>query len=244
MAFIEQNLRKYAVTQTNDLIEARYSLALNEKRLLLLAISKINPDVYSGGDLEVQIDVDDWNQLYPSSNAYRELKKCADNLISKHIVFHESSSIRTKVNWVESINYDDDQSLIKLRFTKIIQTCLSGMLENFTQYQILSISKLNNIYAIRLYELLSQFKKSTKYRVINLEDLRFALDCLDKYPTTRKFKERVIKPAIKDINKLTDLKILNIDSIDIKKGRVITAFKFIYEDQPLSFIQSDLFKKI
>jgi plasmid replication initiation protein len=235
--FVDRDKNNISVTQENSLILAKDDLSLNEKRLLLISISKVNPEVYKKDDLSISVKAQEWKNMFPDSNAYRELKNCSNTLLGKHVIFHPSEKITKKVNWLQSIEYDDDKGSVSLTFTPPIKARISGMLEQFSKYKLISVCRLRDPYAIRLYEIISQFKKTTSYRVITIDDLRFALNCQNTYSATKDFKAKIIIPSLKQINELTDIKVTNIKAIDIKEGRKITGFKFHFKDQEISWLQ-------
>jgi plasmid replication initiation protein len=101
------------------------------------------------------------------------------------------------------------------------------MLEQFTTIDLLAVSQLKSTHAVRLYELLSQFK-STGYRVMTLEDFRWAMDCVNTNKATKNLKQQVLNPAIKQINEKSDLFCI---VADIKEGVRITGFKFTFRTQ-------------
>jgi plasmid replication initiation protein len=82
------------------------------------------------------------------------------------------------MNWFEEAKYYNKQGRIVDYFYRGVQVRLAGMLEQFTTIDLLAISQLNSTHAVRLYELLSQFK-STGYRVMTIDDFRFAMDCVN-----------------------------------------------------------------
>ena len=222
-------------TQDNQIIESCYSMTLLEKRLLLLTISKIDSTQFPKSTIPLIISVDaaEWAKYYSESNPWRDVKLAAKSLLSKHVTFHPKVGVEKKVNWFSSIEYHDEDGWITIEFTRPMQVRLAGMLEQFTKIDLLSVSKFKSIYSIRLYEIISQFG-GTGYRVISLEDFRFSMDCQDRYRENKELIKFVVKPALKEINQKTNLK---IQMENVKKGRKISAFKFIfYEDK-----QADLF---
>ena len=101
------------------------------------------------------------------------------------------------------------------------------MLEQFTTIDLLAVSELTSIHAVRLYELLSQFK-STGYRVMTIEDFRFAMDVVNTNKGTKYLKNQVLNPAVKQLNEKSDLFCVVEDS---KEGRTIIGFKFVFRTQ-------------
>jgi plasmid replication initiation protein len=215
------------VTQDNQVIESCYSMTLNEKRLLLLGITKVNPIEFPDlrKPLSYKVSLDEWNEYYPSTSSYRDFKKAAKLLMSRKSIFHEKLNLKeTEVNWYESVTYDDKNTEVEMTFTRAIQVRLSGIFEKFTKYDLLSVNKLTSVYSIRLYEILIQYRSMGK-RKISIDDLRFFLDCKDKYKATKQFKQALIKPAIYDIEKNSSLV---VELADIRTGRNITHLEFTF----------------
>jgi plasmid replication initiation protein len=92
----------------------------------------------------------------------------------------------------------------------------------FTSYQLRQIGSLSSFYAVRLYELMSQFVK-LKQRDCSLERFREMLDLGEKYPNVKDLRRWVIDPALSELNKNTDLAV----SVEPqRKGRKIVGFSF------------------
>lgn len=218
--------KKKLVTQDNQLIEACYTMTLNEKRLLMLAISKINPMDFPklSEPLRCKVTTGDWLECFASANAYRDMQIATKAIRQRAIRLHPSIGIEEEINWLEKAVYNKNNSSIELVFTRSIQVRLQGMLEAFTTTDLLHVNKLSSLYSVRLYELLAQYKK-TGFRQISIEDFRIAMDCIDKYPETWRLKQKVLAPALRDLknNNGTEVKVE-----DVKDGRTIVAFKFTF----------------
>ena len=65
---------------------------------------------------------------------------------------------------------------------------------------------LSSAYAIRIYELIKQYENIGK-REIAISDLRFMLCLQDKYPLFGNLQQRIIDPAIREINKNTPMQV-------------------------------------
>ena len=185
-------------TQDNQLIEACYSMTLNEKRLLLYGISKINPSTFpdSSKPFKFSIDAKEWREQFGGENPYLMLTRAGEKLMSRTLLLKRKGDDdrlpdETLMNWFDSIRYHKRQSRIVVQFGRSIQIRLAGMLEQFTTIDLLAVSQLNSTHAVRLYELLSQFK-STGYRVMAIDDFRFAMDCVEKHPKTKHLKNQVL----------------------------------------------------
>lgn len=226
MSSIEKSCKNIC-TQDNQIVEACYSMTLIEKRLLMLAISKIDPMKFpeSHIPLKVSIDTKEWEKHYPDTNTWRVLNRAATDLLSRNVTFHPKAEVIKKVNWFSSVHYYEGEGYVTLEFTRPMQVRLAGMLEQFTKVDLLSVSKLRSTHAIRLYELLSQFK-ATGYREISIEDFRFAMDCKDTYKENKALTRSIINPSIKEINDKSDL---TVTIENVTKGRRIIGYKFYFK---------------
>lgn len=227
----ENNLK---ATQDNQLIEACYSMTLNEKRLLLFGISKINPMVFpsSSKPFKFEITAKEWSAKFGDDNPWRSLIRTADKLLGRYLTLHLKTEhhIR-KISWFEAVDYFPKEGRIVVEFGRNVQIRLAGMLEQFTTIDLLAVSQLNSTHAVRLYELLSQYKKKYKkdgWREMTLGDFRFAMDCVNTNKGTKELKRAVLNPAVKQLNEKSDL---FCTVTDIKKGRTITGFKFVFRTQ-------------
>ncbi|MDG1080110.1 MAG: replication initiation protein [Porticoccaceae bacterium] len=221
-------------TQDNQLIEACYSMTLNEKRLLLFGISKINPSTFPDPSkpFKFEMNAKDWREQFGGENPYLMLTRASEKLMGRTLTLHEkvrNSAVpdKTVMQWFDTVEYYEKQSRIVVSFGRGVQVRLAGMLEQFTTIDLLAISQLSSTHAVRLYELLSQFK-STGYRVMTLGDFRFAMDCVNTNKGTKELKRAVLNPSIKQLNEKSDLFCI---VQDIKEGRTITGFKFSFKTQ-------------
>jgi plasmid replication initiation protein len=86
---------------------------------------------------------------------------------------------------------------------------------------------MTSIYAIRLYELLMQWK-STGVREVEIDWLKKQFDIEDLYPDMCDLKKRVIEPAIKDINIHSDYQ---VSWTQRKTGRRVTHLTFQFGEK-------------
>ncbi len=223
--------REKLITQDNELVESCYRMELNEKRLIMLGISKVNP---MGGipdaskPFKFEITAQEWEQAYGDQNAWRAIKRTADKLLSRQITLHPKTNVVEKLNWFDRVKYFLDEGRIEVQFTRSVQIRLAGMLEQFTTIDLFAVNKLRSFYSIRLYELLSQFE-SRGHRRMSVDDFRHAMDNTNINPNTKLLKNRILNPAIKEINKQSDIHCV---VKDIKDGRRITHFDFTFKKKP------------
>ncbi|MCC3358976.1 replication initiation protein [Bacillus sp. REN16] len=229
------------VTKSNRLIEAAYKLTEIEQKIILTLISLVEP-----GDTKFRsftFPIKDFTKLIgtKSEKRYKELEEITANLMSKvHQIRFEDGL--TQVQWLTMAKYNYKQGTITLTLNEFLEPYLLDLKKEFTSYQLKNVSKLKGHYSIRIYELLRQYlNMRKKERTFFLDDLREKLGCVNIYPAYANFKQRVIVPAQKQINKKSDI---TFEFEEIKKGRSVNKIKFIINPKdsiihPLPFPDSD-----
>jgi plasmid replication initiation protein len=230
--------KKDFVVQSNSLTKASYRLTLTEQRLILACIAQIkNPKQTITEDDEFEITVPYFSRLFgvPLNNTYHEINLAATALLGK-IVFIENPEpnnkklLRRGINWLSRADYYDAKVIV--RFNKDMTTYLSNLTKGcFTQYHIQQIEKIKTVYGIRLYSILvSESWKidaysNDKYEV-EIDELRDMFQFnKDEYERIYDFKKYVLDPAIKSINKHTNVQ---VEYLQKKTGRTITHIVFKY----------------
>lgn len=209
------------VVKANSLIEASYRLTLDEMRLLALTIGTMNPK----SDQQVfEFSVSEFVNQFPDVNAdraYTQIKSAIER-ISERWVKTEDERYITKFRWVSSQTYFKKEGRFKIALTNEIMPYLTQLKGQFTQYQLNHISGFSSVHAIRLYELFTQYKRLGE-RYISVEELKKWLQLEDKYDRYNNLNQRVLTPALAEINKKSDL---FVGYEPIKRGRKIIGVEF------------------
>ncbi|WP_336755299.1 replication initiation protein RepM [Acinetobacter sp. USHLN143] len=227
-------MKNELVVKDNALINASYNLEVTEQRLILLAI--LNARETGNGitaDSKLEIHAKDYASRFDISNdgAYKALKNAVLNLFDRQFSFKEQDkkgNVGTvKSRWVSRIKYIDDSATLEITFAPDVVPLITRLEQHFTSYQLKQVSQLTSKYAIRLYELLIAWREVGKTPKIELEDFRNKIGVEDtEYTAMNDFKKRVLDPAIKQINKYTDI---TATYEQHKKGRLISAFSFSFK---------------
>lgn len=217
------------IAKSNYLIEASYNLSLQEQRLILACLSKVNST--QEAKREVSLLASEYSELMKVSikNAHRELYSAADKLFERSVIVADPEKTE-EFRWIQKkIIYHKGEGKITLTWSEEVLAYISQLKRRFTTYRLADIANLNTSYAIRIYELLMQFN-STKQRYISLDNFRKSFQLEDKYPLFKDLNKWVIKPAVKEINNSSNLTVFYSTK---KKGRNVVAleFDFIENDQ-------------
>lgn len=92
-----------------------------------------------------------------------------------------------------------DDVVARVVFHERVVPLLSDLKASFTQFLLNDVADFSSIYSYRIYQLMMRYK-STGYVKISLNDLRFMLMLMDKYPLTADLKKRVVDTATDEIN--------------------------------------------
>ena len=222
--------KKELIVKSNQVIEASYQLSSTEQRIVLAAISKISRYEEITDDEIYRVTVDDLKNLgVHEKTAYRDLKDGVNRLYDRSInLAIDDESI--KMRWVQSIRFLESKSVVGLRFSKEILPFISNLSREFTKYSLSDIAGMSSAYAIRIYELLSQYRSIGK-REISVESLRKMLELGKRYPLFADLKRWVIDTAVDQINEHSPL---NVSYEQIKTGRKVTHIQFTFKEKSKS----------
>ena len=215
------------VVKSNQVIEASYTLSAVEQRLILSAIAQI-PKGEPVTDEEIYtVSVTDLQKFGAHEvTAYRDLRESVSRLFERSIVLR-SSDRTSRTRWVQKIDFMDSRGVIGIRFSKDILPFLSNLSIEFTKYLASDLIGVTSTYAIRLYELIVQYRTIGK-REISIADLRWMFELQNKYPVWSDLKRWVIDQAIKEINEFSPLSV----TYEAKKtGRKITHIQLKFKQK-------------
>lgn len=223
------------VVKDNALIQASYTLDLVEQRLMLLAIMEARETGKGiAPDSLLQVHAHSYAEHFNinKETAYTVMKDASKGLFDRYVTYHDKNPKTGKdrsfhCRWVDKIGYEKDTGIVYLRFTHDVVPLITRLEQQFTSYDIEQISSLNSGYAIRLYELLIQWRSVGKTPVFDLQQFRQQLGVEEtKYSRMSDFKKYVLDFAVQQINEHTDI---TVKYDQHKKGRVITGFTFKFK---------------
>jgi plasmid replication initiation protein len=240
MAITDQNnvsdiskVKSRRVTQGNYLIEACYKMTLEEKRLVMMAISQINPQ--KPVPPVIQVRADEFARVFPMTRqgAYIQLREAADRLFERELRFKDKDDTEeSRIRWVGKCKYVKQKAYVEISFIPDIHPYLSMMVNNLTSYGLDNISELGSIHSVRLFEALYQYLSVGK-RFIGVSDLREKFGLTDKYPKFSDLRKYVIEPSVEEINAKSNLDV-KLPLQYEKKGKVITRIWFEFSEKKQS----------
>lgn len=227
--------KKQMVVKDNNLVSATYSLGVAEQRLIFLAIIEAreqNKLINVGKSLRIYAKSYEKQFNVEKHTAYEAMKRAVEGLYEAGFSYsktdEESGELgHYKSRWVDKIGYIDNLGCVELVFASDVVPLITRLEKRYTEYELRQVSSLQSEYAIRLYELIIQWKSVGKTNKILLDELRMMLGVEpEQYKKMCNFKAKVLDLAIKQINKYTDI---TADYDQHKDGRVITGFTFKFK---------------
>ena len=226
------------IVKSNALVEACYRpKSVNQMRLLLAALTQVRSKQKLTHDTEFTVTAGALSDMTGNSmqTSYEALRRAAKELMDLYIGVdilpngREGSPIEYDMHVVAGCKYIKKEGCVRLQFTHTIIPYISELSSHFTKYKAKTMMNLKNRYGIRMYELCMQWIPFGPKREIAVDDFRKIFGMEDRHRDIYNLKRCVILPAIRDVNKNTDL---NIEFRQVKSGRVITHFQFLITKKP------------
>ncbi|MFY9986479.1 MAG: replication initiation protein [Chthoniobacterales bacterium] len=221
LTFDVQPAYQSVVWQHNGITNTRYKLTARQQKLLLYAIAMIEPNAAEFG--KIRVSVEDYAALtgLETDNLYRDLRETAiairaAPLVVDHVEPGMKRPMRRHSAWFEYVDEADGSGFITIKLTSWLKPYLLQVRREFFQFQLGFALDLRSEYSIRLYQYLKRWEFA-KRRTITVDQLRLEIGAteidrkgnivrinLEQY---KHLKSRAISPAIKEINRETDLSV-------------------------------------
>jgi plasmid replication initiation protein len=220
--------KELVVTKHNSLIEASYKLTLNEQRLVLLCIARLDTRKPLPKDNLFTITAKEFAETFgiEEKHAYKALDEAASALYERDIKTYDGK-YRERFRWVCGVQYHDNEGKVTLGFSSWVTPYLTMLYERFASYKLKQIAGLKSVYSIRLLEFLTQFKATGKL-LIDLDRFKERLELKNEYKRFYNLKMRVIEPAVKELREKSNL---DIDWKPIKSGKTIKQLEFVFSER-------------
>lgn len=185
--------------------------------------------------IEIPLDEIKVMTEYKSTSVERfksDLVRMNEKLRSCHGIYETNDEI-VQFNLFSTFTIVKSRKVLKIRVNPDVAWLLNNIAKEFTSFELQEYVSLDGIYAKALYRLLKQWKThgcTKKYGVSELKELLSIPDY-----ETRRFLDKVINPAIEEINKSGAFKNLRCEVIKAKKrGRPVEGYVFRFDLEDLS----------
>lgn len=252
----QKQAKSVYLRQSNALTTAAYTLSRNEKRLVYLSLEKIfnGSVIEERGRFDVTISHTEYARVFDESdkNISRDIAKASAALNKRGIVFYvPSEDADNGEKALDGLSWTTKRSVRPKRGTTVLSfnAELVDLLRadgRYTGYFLHVVAKLNNQYALRLYESIRQWvtlKRNAKDAEKGVErSVTFGIDWLinryelpASYQRMSDFRRRFLIPAVTEIHNKSDI-CLTYEENAAKGGRrnsiVSITFRWIEKQDP------------
>lgn len=218
------------VAKKSSLVDKMTKYKLQELRLIAYCLAHY--DSRKPKNSESIASVEDMRAIYPSmdkKSAYAVIRETVKGLGSKPLEFEEDGEL-IYWNWFSGFRYKKNEGTFKFYITPELQPYLLDLKGTFTRYRLQDIYQFRSATTWKLYEHLKKCWDFDQSWSVDLVELKIKLGIPGKYARWSDFRDRVIDPAIDEINKHSDI------SVTWKKKkrsrRVIGVVFFVDAKQP------------
>lgn len=219
------------IVKMNKLISARHDFTkLTEYRLIEMALSKIHKGAKK---IEpVVFKVDEFCRIMEIEKRGNKgnIKRTCENLRKCGVSFIDEFGDWQTHAWIPSATWKDDFIILPINreLERYLLFSEEQKEKGFTRYPLKIILKLSTFYSMRLYELLVQYRLIGN-RKFSIEELKPLLGVYKTHRQYKDFKKRVILPALKEINALSDI---FVDFSEQKKSCKVVGLQFHLKTNP------------
>lgn len=161
-------------------------------------------------------------------------------------VKRNEKGVSEKIPMINKLAYDTKHKQLSIYFPQefyefFYKLAGDGVVKPFNKHEIQYIMKMEHYFSLRLYRFLNaHIWRNKQPLIIEYDHIRAMLNKTKNYLTHQKIKERLIEPAIKEINDFTNIQ---VDATYIKTGASYTAVQIDYQFKN-NYIEMNMHKRI
>lgn len=240
--------KKQEILRKNNVInEAVLNVSSDQYKVFLLTLKKIGYE-YENQTIQIEklnheycITAKECSHLFEHDidNCYRSLKNSCKRLTRTPLILTNSELNEVWEIPVYSImKYSHNKGMIMFKFSHEIIPYLSKIDAQYMKYDLKAICNMRSMYAIRLYELVMQFK-NTGWIYKQVEELRqFFGISKDKLKMYADLKRRVIEYSVQKVNKNNPN--IGLSFEEMKSGNKVVAIRFTFNKATTANIATPL----
>ncbi|KHD06597.1 hypothetical protein PN36_09325 [Candidatus Thiomargarita nelsonii] len=223
--------QKLVVTQANALARSAQEMTLQEKRLLLLAISQIRQNDQKFVKYRIPITTIKNYLDIETKAVYKRTQEITEKLMSRVLHIDDENGNWEKFQWVSYCKYfskkqsEIGEACIEIQIHEHLRPMLLNLRKHFGSVPLLQIAPMPSVNSIRVFEILwfSSMKLIKTQLSFWLDSLKKRLSLENKYTNFRDFRRDILQRAQKDCAKYSPL-IFTWE--EEKKGRKIVRLHF------------------
>ncbi|TAA74132.1 MAG: Initiator Replication protein [Candidatus Electronema aureum] len=215
------------VAKSNDLVTKLAKFDLPELRLIAYCLAHYDSRKPENRTFTAKITDLVKYFLWMRIVAYTVIYNAMLELNNKPLVFDKGNE-RHFWNWFSGFIYKRGKGEFEFRINPDIQPYLLELKDCFSIYRLADVYQFKSAYTWKLYENLNRWKKNCSWYV-EIKVLKAYLGADKKYSRFNSFRERILDPAIEEINEKSDLNVGYEKEIDRNS---VVALKFFLFRKP------------
>lgn len=232
------------VRKANSLIEALFDANTQQKRLIVMAAAQVRRGDEIGKTYSFSLFELKKLAKIENKNFYTEMEEVIETITDIKIdICTNPNLVGEEVRWFSYKGYDPIKKIVTFRMDKYVQEIMLDIKEAFTTYLATNALALNKGTYISLYELLKSYEYKAQngkfYREFEIDHLTKVLGVnTETYKRFQDVRRFFFEPAIKAINKCTDIHISEIEYIKTGRSYTDVVFRCEQSDQTRMVIEN------
>ncbi len=200
----KQDKQYYSMVKKSNVAirKARYSLSLQQQKVLCYLISELKEtDTH---ETEKIFDIKAFYDFMEiGCKDYDKVRQALKALSDKSWWIKAEDGSDILVRFLNTVRTDKRTSKVRIKFHEDMMPFLQHLKTEYTQYKLWYTMTMRSEYSLRLYELLKSVAGKELW-YFEIDELKRIFMC-ESYTRFNNFKQRVIDPAIAEINEKTDI---------------------------------------
>lgn len=219
-----QTDKKTILMQARQIVMTSYNITAIENRFFYYALFTAQKDKTGVPVCKVRAEDLKRFTLRTNDKTIPAIKRALNNIKSTSLLFQDTEKYECDYNLIAGYKYDKEKDVFKIEFSPTLYKHIINY-ANYAPLNLDIMGSFKSFYTQRLYELLRLWSRTgTEIRKsFTIDELRFVLGVEDKHREYKALKQRVLTPAIKEINEKGNMM---VEMLEIKKGRKVEKIEF------------------
>ncbi len=207
---------------------SRYSL----QDLRLIAYCLAHYDSRTAENRRFTARVADLAEIFDmgEKTAHEVVQRVVDTM-SKPVKFQTEGRDQYRY-WFSGIDYIPGKGEFEFIISKEMEPLILELRERFSVYHLADVHKFKAASTWHLFENLNRWKNAGGWHV-SLKELHSILGADGKYPRFDSFRQRLIDPAILEINEKSSL---NVEYVKETSGKTVVALRFFIDSKQPDYV--------
>ncbi len=230
MTKLNTNLSKRQSVMSSTILKSSYKLSQVEENIIYLVLGRMNSKLEVSSTEFYSVEVEEYAIMKGISvkDAYEVVKSAVETLFDRVITIPLENNKVLKTRWIQSVEFSPDRKEIRIMWAQGLIPYISQLKDKFARLPTLEMVQIDGSYAKRLAQLVfdgrnlaSRYSKSKEIEIeLCLKDIYEQWGVPKSCLEYRFFKQLILVPAMKEIEKKTGLVLLLVDKESrCKSGR-------------------------